>query len=638
MSRVDQVKTNFTAGELAPEMLGRADLRAWQNGAQRLRNVFIHPTGGVTRRSGLRYIHTAKGPGRLIAFEFNTEQTYLLVLTEGKAEVLAGGAVRAEFDTPWSAAQLGQINWTQSADTLLVVHPQVPPQKITRTSHSDWSILPWQFAARDGVSHQPFHKFAAEEATLTPAATTGSFKVEASADVFTEAMVGTRLRIGGKQVVIDSLLSAREAMVTAQEELSGTEATTDWEEQAFSERRGWPVSVCFHQDRLVIGGSHSLPNRLWLSKSADLFNFDQGTGLDDEAIEFPILSDQVNAIRAVFSGRHLQVFTSGAEWTVSGEPLTPMNLQLRRQTRVGSPLDRTVPPCDVDGATIFVSRAGGELREFLYTDVEQAYQATDLSMLARHLMLRPVEIDYDAPSRLLHVVREDGAIATVTNYRAEAVTAWSLLQTDGGVRSIACLAEEVYLLVERVGRYGLPVFLVERFEAALNTDSALTGRVAVPTDRWQGLEHLEGRRVRVVGDGSDMGEAVVSGGAITLDQPVREVEIGLPFRHEVWPLPPAVESAGGPGRPTQLRLVQVVFRLLETSALTVDTGRGATELPLRRMGEEGLLDGPLPRITGDVPVRALGWQRQAVAPLWRVGQDTPLPCTILSVTTQMKVS
>jgi hypothetical protein len=45
------------------------------------------------------------------------------------------------------------------------------------------------------------------------------------------------------------------------------------------------------------------------SKSADLFNFDLGKGLDDEGIEFPILSDQVNAIpdpRYVFSGRHLQ--------------------------------------------------------------------------------------------------------------------------------------------------------------------------------------------------------------------------------------------------------------------------------------------------------------------------------------------
>lgn len=74
---------------------------------------------------------------------------------------------------------------------------------------------------------------------------------------------------------------------------------------------------------MVIGGSRDLPNRLWLSKSSDLFNFDLGKAVDDDAIEFGILSDQVNAIKAVVSTRHLLVFTTGAEWMVSGEPLTP---------------------------------------------------------------------------------------------------------------------------------------------------------------------------------------------------------------------------------------------------------------------------------------------------------------------------
>ena len=50
---VRRAKTSFAAGELAPELLGRGDLRAWENGARRLRNVFLQPTGGVTRRPGL---------------------------------------------------------------------------------------------------------------------------------------------------------------------------------------------------------------------------------------------------------------------------------------------------------------------------------------------------------------------------------------------------------------------------------------------------------------------------------------------------------------------------------------------------------------------------------------------------------
>ena len=82
MSRVKQIKTNFTAGEVSTELLGRGDLRAYENGALALRNIFIFPTGGVTRRAGLSYIDTVAGNGRLISFEFNTEQTYLMVVTD----------------------------------------------------------------------------------------------------------------------------------------------------------------------------------------------------------------------------------------------------------------------------------------------------------------------------------------------------------------------------------------------------------------------------------------------------------------------------------------------------------------------------------------------------------------------------
>jgi len=82
MTGIRQVKTTFTAGQVSRSLLGRGDLQAYQNGALTLHNVFIQPTGGVTRRAGLRYIDTAAGDGRLVAFEFSTEQVYLLVLSD----------------------------------------------------------------------------------------------------------------------------------------------------------------------------------------------------------------------------------------------------------------------------------------------------------------------------------------------------------------------------------------------------------------------------------------------------------------------------------------------------------------------------------------------------------------------------
>jgi hypothetical protein len=192
---VTMTKTNFTAGELSMDMLGRGDLTAYANGALRLRNVVIAPVGGVSRRPGLRHIGTARGPGRLIAFEFNTEQTYLLVLSDGHVDVYADGVWVADFVSPWTAAQLPQLRWSQTADTLLVVHPEVAPRKITRTSHSAWTIVEWSFYAKDGVIYQPSHKFAADDVTLQASTTSGNVTLTASASVFLAGHVGKRFRL-----------------------------------------------------------------------------------------------------------------------------------------------------------------------------------------------------------------------------------------------------------------------------------------------------------------------------------------------------------------------------------------------------------------------------------------------------------
>ncbi len=422
--------------------------------------------------------------------------------------------------------------------------------------------------------------------------------------------------------------------VTGSEEfltLPNTDATIDWFEQAFSPVRGYPVTVAFHQDRLVIGGSRDLPNRLWFSKSGDLFNFDLGQGFDDEAIEFAILSDQVNAIRGVFSSRHLQVFTSGAEWMVTGDPLTPTSVQIRRQTRTGSLIDRHIPPVNVDGATLYIARNGNEVHEFLYTDLEQAYVSTDLALLSRHIIQNPVDQDYDRKNRLLFIVREDGKFATLTVFRAEGVSAWTQHETNGAVKSVAVVGDDVYMLVQRGG----DVF-IELFDPNLNLDSALSGTVQTASSLWSGLDHLEGAQVSAVADGVVIESIEVQNGSVTLNEPAQDVQIGLPYTHEIEPLPPNGTGTVGSGR--KLRLVEGIFRLRDTAALKLDVGRGVRDVLVKEIGTGQILDTPNPLVSGDIRIRSLGWQQDGTQPLWRLEQDTPLPFTLLSVSTEIKVN
>jgi len=630
MARLSITKTNFTAGEISPHLLGRGDLRSYENGASKLTNVFIHPTGGVVRRSGLRYLDTVPGKGRLVAFEFNVEQVYLLVFTDFRVDVYREGVWVAGFIAPWSAAQVCGLNWTQTADTLLVVHPDVAPRKITRTSNTAWTLDDWLFFEKDNRLHQPYHKFAPDGVTLTASATTGSITINASAAVFDVAHVGTRFRLQNKDVEITAVVSAASATATVHEPLVAIAATEDWQEQAFSPVRGWPVSVCFHQDRMVIGGGRDLPNRLWMSRSADLFNFDLGTGLDDEGIEFAILSDQVNAVRAVFSGRHLQVFTSGAEWMVTGDPLSPGNIQLLRQTQIGSPTTHTVPPRNVDGATLFAPRHAGALREFLFADVEQAYQSADLGLLASHMLAPARDQDFDTAARLFHMVMDNGKMATVTIYRAEQVTAWTLQETKGAFWSVAVAGGGVYVLVARAGGYYL-----EQLEADMNVDGGVLRTSATAKTIWTGLDHLEGETLKVIADGAPVLDAVVSGGTVVLDNPALRVEMGLAFSHVIEPLPPVID--GGSMSHGPVRAIAHVFRLHECVSLRLDTGSGFHDRAFKRFGP-GLLDQPPVPFSGDRKVRALGWKRGGDQALWRIEGDAPQNFTLLSVASEIAIN
>jgi hypothetical protein len=633
MTRAFISQTNFSAGELDPRMLGRTDLRSFENGAAKLRNVVVETTGGVRRRPGMAYVASAAGPGRLVDLETGPGLAYLLAFSDAQVDVFRDGVLRATVAAPWADEQLGQIAWAQSGDSLLVTHPDVPPQQLKRESDTVWTIAQWTFAESEpGVTTQPFARFADPAIEMQSSGTTGTVTLNTSAAVFVAAHLGGVVRMKGKQIELTNIQTSTQAVGLVLQPLLDTGPTKNWDELAFSEARGWPVSVSFHQDRMVIGGSRDLPNGLWLSRTGRSFNFESTLGDDDEAIAFRLAANDRPAIRALMSGRHLQVFTSTSEWVVTGEPLTPTNIQVQQQSRIGSPRDRHVPPRDVDGATLFAARNGRELREFLFVDTEQAYQAADLAILAQHLVRNPVDQVFDQKRRLFLIVNEDGSLATIAIYRNADIAAWSLHETDGRVLSVAVVADETMLLVDRPG--GVQI---EQLDDELMVDAGLRLSQSPPAQVWTGLSHLEGREVALVADGVVLERTTVAGGQVVLDTPASELVVGLPYRHVIEPMAAAFGGAQGGGQDPVYRPVRVSLRLFETQSLHIDTGDGLRDVPLHTIGRGPKDRSPDP-FTGDRALRALGWRRGADQPPWRIEQDTPLPCALLSATTEVKVN
>ncbi|MDP6770270.1 MAG: hypothetical protein QF704_06200, partial [Anaerolineales bacterium] len=158
-NRAVPVITNFTAGELSPRLTGRIDLDRYQNGVETLENFKVFTHGGITKRSGTGYIagiktQTGSNSGAiLVPFIFSKTQAYVLEfghnyfrIFKDEGQVASGGSpVEITTNCDWTAAQVADLRFAQSADILYVVHPDLHPVKITRSSHTAWTVtdIPW---------------------------------------------------------------------------------------------------------------------------------------------------------------------------------------------------------------------------------------------------------------------------------------------------------------------------------------------------------------------------------------------------------------------------------------------------------------------------------------------------------------
>ena len=146
MRQTRTIQTAFTAGELDPRLAARIEVSKYYAGAELLRNVLVMPQGGIRRRPGMRHraeLNDGVDGCRTIPFAFNTEQTYAFLFTAATFRVFLpdGTLVATVGGCPWTAAQAAQLNFAQSADTLLLFHPDMQPQRILRgAGHGIWSI------------------------------------------------------------------------------------------------------------------------------------------------------------------------------------------------------------------------------------------------------------------------------------------------------------------------------------------------------------------------------------------------------------------------------------------------------------------------------------------------------------------
>ncbi len=411
--------------------------------------------------------------------------------------------------------------------------------------------------------------------------------------------------------------------------------TGDWEEQSFSAVRGYPAAVAFHENRLWFGGTIGEPDGLWSSQSGEYFNFDVGTALDAESIQIKSSIGEINTIKHIVSNRDLQVFTSTSEFIVPAfdqNPVSPSNAMIRRQTPFGA---SDVRPYVFDGATVYVQKSGSIVREFIYSDAEDAYVGNAVSTLSGHLIKNPVQMTalqaaIDRAENYVFVLNDDGTIAVFNSNRAEKRAGWSEFTThaDGAFHSVCTIDDRVFV----VGKYdkgdATKKLILMEFDSTYNLDMSkkYTGSSGVFN---VSSEFANGAVLDVVDRTNHIGQFTVSGGNIdvsSVDGTLTSAEIGRKFDVNLKTNPVDVVGESGPLTGVPRGIGKVVVDLNSTLAISVNN--------VNMVGFEVTDDLSQPKtpFTGKKEFKLLGYSRD---PQVEISQSAPLQVQVNSIVAEV---
>lgn len=146
------LQNSFAAGEIAPSLLGRTDIKNYQAGAVSLKNLVVLPQGSVRERAGFQFIGQAidsTSPVRLIPFRFSSSQTFVLefgnytmrVLTRGAYVLKTGTLEPYQITTPYAGADLFDLDYSQNADIVTLTSQKYAPRELRRYGNNDWRIV-----------------------------------------------------------------------------------------------------------------------------------------------------------------------------------------------------------------------------------------------------------------------------------------------------------------------------------------------------------------------------------------------------------------------------------------------------------------------------------------------------------------
>tara|TARA_R110002110_G_scaffold166969_1_gene367974 strand:- start:144 stop:2288 length:2145 start_codon:yes stop_codon:yes gene_type:complete len=152
VATVNPLQSNFSSGVLDPRLASRIDLQQYYNGLKSASNIRLLIQGGFSRRPGTRMLAELPATGVLEPFQFNTDQRYLIALSEETLRIYKDGVLQATKTgsgqgAPWTAAEARTLGFTQSADTMFIFgHNHKQRSLVRQGSHTSWNLAEFDFS------------------------------------------------------------------------------------------------------------------------------------------------------------------------------------------------------------------------------------------------------------------------------------------------------------------------------------------------------------------------------------------------------------------------------------------------------------------------------------------------------------
>lgn len=445
-----------------------------------------------------------------------------------------------EIASPYAAADLPLLKFTQSADVMTICHPSYVPYDLTRTGDVAWTftavaigssavapgaptVTPTGAAATTNYSYKITSVNAAgQESVASPAGVAlnaiNIATVPGSVGLTWPAAAGAvsynvykALQSDGTVIPAGALHGYMTTVTT--NAAVDTNIVPDF---IFAPPTNTnplagndPIAVTYDQQRKVYAGSNSLPETFWMSKPGQFNNFDISDPIQpSDSIVGTLVSRQVNNIKYMVSmPGGLIMLTGGGAWQVSGGSsgavLTPSTITATPQAYNGC---ADVEPLTINYDILYVQQKGTVVRDLSYSFYTNIYTGADLSVLSNHLFAGYSIIQWtyaEEPFKIIWAVRSDGALLSLTYLKEQEISGWAKHETQGRFQSISSIQEgqenAVYVVVQRYIQ-GQLVSFIERMhtrlmpygsEDAFFVDAALTTELITPNSTIEALSFGE---------------------------------------------------------------------------------------------------------------------------------------------------